>query len=177
MWKKGEGEDIGGPETVPPRPVPSATSSSDRHVRGSREEAIIGPSITIRGDVTGDEDLTIQGRIEGTVTLKQHNVAVGPDGKVDASIHARMVTVEGEVKGDLHGQEQVVLRKTARVQGNIQSPRVTLEDGARFRGGIDMGESAAAGDRPAMAPRREPAKIVESPTPAPKSVASGDAGK
>jgi cytoskeletal protein CcmA (bactofilin family) len=176
MWKKGEGDEIGVPESASPRPVPSP-SSSDRPIRGAREEAIIGPSITIRGDVTGDEDLTIQGRIEGTVTLKQHNVAVGPEGKVDASIHARMVTVEGEVKGDLHGQEQVVLRKTARVQGNIQAPRVTLEDGARFRGGIDMGEPAAGADRSSM-PRREPAKIGETPAPpAAKSVASGDAGK
>ena len=98
-------------------------------------------------------------------------------GKVDAAIHARMVTVEGEVTGDLHGQEQVVLRKTARVQGNIKAPRVPLEDGARFRGGIDMGEAAAAADRSA-ALRREPAKIAETPIPAaPKSVVSGDAGK
>jgi cytoskeletal protein CcmA (bactofilin family) len=175
MWKKGEGEETGLSESFPPRPAAS-TSGSERVVRGSREEAIIGPSITIRGDVTGDEDLTIQGRIEGTVTLKQHNVSVGPEGKVDASIHARMVTVEGEVKGDLHGQEQVVLRKTARVQGNIQAPRVTLEDGARFRGGIDMGEAAAGADRSAV-PRREPAKVVEAPSPIQKSVASGDAGK
>lgn len=176
MWKKGEGEDIGVPDSAPPRPMPNP-SSTDRTVRTPREEAIIGPSITIRGDVTGDEDLTIQGRIEGTVTLKQHNVAVGPEGKVDASIHARMVTVEGEVKGDLHGKEQVVLRKTARVQGNIQAPRVTLEDGASFRGGIDMGEPGSGADRSKVS-RPEPAKIPEPPSQsAAKSVASGDAGK
>lgn len=177
MWKKGEGDDMSVPENNPPRPIgsPASPSAPDRGFRSNREEAIIGPSITIRGDVTGDEDLTIQGRIEGTVTLKQHNVSVGPEGKVDASIHARMVTVEGEVKGDLHGQEQVILRKTARVQGNIQSPRVTLEDGARFRGGIDMGEGAAAADR---APQRpDKTKVVEAPSPGPKSVASADGAK
>ena len=86
-----------------------------------------------------------------------------------------MVTVEGEVTGDLHGAEQVVLRKTARVQGNIQAPRVTLEDGARFRGGIDMGDAGSGANRaPAVKP--EPAKVAEVPT-APKSVASGDGGK
>jgi cytoskeletal protein CcmA (bactofilin family) len=89
-------------------------SGRGRPPRGPREAAIIGPSIAIRGDVTGDEDLMIQGRVEGTVTLKQHNLSIGPEGKVDASIHARTVTVDGEVKGDLRGEEQVVLRKTAR---------------------------------------------------------------
>ncbi|HOC42331.1 MAG TPA: polymer-forming cytoskeletal protein [Thermoanaerobaculales bacterium] len=161
MWKKGDSEETGVPDSGPPRPAPGP-SGADRSPRGTREAAVIGPSITIRGDVTGDEDLTIQGRIEGTVMLKQHNVSIGPEGKVDASIHGRAVTVEGEVKGDLHGEEQVVLKRTARVQGNIQAPRVTVEDGARFRGGIDMGEPAMApgGERPAAA-RREPAKPVE----------------
>ena len=174
MWKKGEGDEGGTVDVGTPRPV-SSPANAERPARSAREAAIIGPSITIRGDVTGDEDLMIQGKIEGTVKLKQHNVAVGPDGKVDASIHARMVTVEGEVTGDLHGAEQVVLRKTARVQGNIQAPRVTLEDGARFRGGIDMGEAGSGADRAAAA-RLEPAKVTEVSA-APKSVASVDGGK
>jgi len=162
MWKKGDSEETSIPDSGPPRPAPGPPGA-DRPPRGPREAAVIGPSITIRGDVTGDEDLTIQGRIEGTVTLKQHNVSVGPEGKVDASIHGRSVTVEGEVKGDLRGEEQVVLKRTSRVQGNIQAPRVTVEDGARFRGGIDMGEPTAAGAEPSPAARREPAKVPEAP--------------
>jgi len=162
MWKKGDSEETGIPDSGPPRPAPGP-SGADRPPRGPREAAVIGPSITIRGDVTGDEDLTIQGRIEGTVTLKQHNVSVGPEGKVDASIHGRSVTVEGEVKGDLRGEEQVVLKRTSRVQGNIQAPRVTVEDGARFRGGIDMGEPTPAGAERPPAARREPAKVPEAP--------------
>jgi cytoskeletal protein CcmA (bactofilin family) len=174
MWKKGESEETGVPDSSPPRPVPSSPGA-DRSPRGPREAAIIGPSITIRGDVTGDEDLMIQGRIEGTVTLKQHNVFVGPEGRVDASIHARSVVVEGEVKGDLHGAEQVVLKKTAKVQGNVQSPRVTVEDGARFRGGIDMGEPSAAGEKPPAVVRREPAKSFETPARPGTSAPPGDA--
>jgi len=161
MWKKGDSEETGVPDSSPPRPLPTP-AGAERVPRGPREAAIIGPSIAIRGDVTGDEDLTIQGRVEGTVTLKQHNLSVGPEGKVDASIHARTVTVDGEVKGDLRGEEQVVLRKTARVQGNIQSPRVTVEDGARFRGGIDMGEPAVGAERPQPA-RHEAAKAPATP--------------
>jgi len=162
MWKKGDSEETSIPDSGPPRPAPGPPGA-DRPPRGPREAAVIGPSITIRGDVTGDEDLTIQGRIEGTVTLKQHNVSVGPEGKVDASIHGRSVTVEGEVKGDLRGEEQVVLKRTSRVQGNIQAPRVTVEDGARFRGGIDMGEPTPAGAERSPAARREPAKVPEAP--------------
>jgi cytoskeletal protein CcmA (bactofilin family) len=146
MWKKGESE-----EGAPPQVAGGGAFMSENRPQqnvGVRESAVIGPSITIKGDVTGDENLVIQGRIEGTVTLKQHNVAVGPEGKVKASIHGRSVTVEGNVEGDLHGEEQVVLRASATVEGNIRAPRVTLEDGATFRGGIDMGEKQGASRKP-----------------------------
>ena len=109
---------------------------------GAGERATIGSSITVRGDVSGDEDLLIQGRVEGSVDLKQQSVTVGREGRVKANITGRVVIVEGEVEGDLHADEQVVLRSTARVQGDITASRVVLEDGARFRGGVDMGEPA-----------------------------------
>ena len=75
--------------------------------------------------------------------LKQHAVRVGTEGKVKASIVARLVTVEGRVEGDITADEQIVLRGSASVQGDLAAPRVVLEDGARFRGGVDMGEPAA----------------------------------
>ena len=102
---------------------------------------MIGPSITIKGDVSGDEDLVIQGRIEGKVNLAQHNVTIGPEGRVKADVHGRTVVVEGEVEGNLRGQEQIILRHTAKVEGSIAAPRVSLEDGAVFRGGIEMDAS------------------------------------
>jgi cytoskeletal protein CcmA (bactofilin family) len=104
--------------------------------------ATIGPSITIKGDVSGDEDLMIQGRIEGKVKLAKHNVTIGSDGQVKADVHGKTVVVEGQVEGDLRGQEQIILRHTARVEGSIAAPRVTLEDGAVFRGGIEMDAGA-----------------------------------
>ena len=103
-----------------------------------KETATIGPSIRIRGDLAGDEDLVVQGQVEGTITLEQNLVTVGKDGKVNATVNARVITVEGEVEGDLNGEEQVTLKKSATVRGNIVSPRVSLEDGARFKGAIDM---------------------------------------
>jgi cytoskeletal protein CcmA (bactofilin family) len=109
-----------------------------------REAASIGPTIAIRGDVSGEEDLLIHGRIEGTVNLAKNAVTVGKDGHVSATVHARVVTVEGHVDGDLHGDEQVMLRRSARVQGNIVAPRVTLEDGCHFKGSIDMDAASTA---------------------------------
>ena len=138
MWKKDE--------ATPIEPRPEVVPSYERTapVRASSDRATIGRSITIKGEVKGDEDLLIQGKIDGSVTLKEHAVTVGPEGEVKADIAARVITVEGKVEGNLSAQEQVILRNSARVQGNISAPRVVLEDGARFRGGVDMGEAAGA---------------------------------
>jgi cytoskeletal protein CcmA (bactofilin family) len=167
MWKKGEVEEMSGTSANPASTTPTRSAGGQPQA-GRGGSATIGPSITICGDVTGDEDLLIQGRVEGTVTLKQHNVTVGPDGTVRASIHGRTVTIEGDVEGDLRGEEQVVLRNSARHQGNIQAPRVTLEDGAKFRGGIDMGEESSTQAGPAgrkTAPRTEAAPKAKEPGP------------
>jgi cytoskeletal protein CcmA (bactofilin family) len=134
------------------------------------ERAAIGRSITIRGEVTGEEDLLIQGRVEGSVDLKEQAVTVGREGTVKANISGRMVTVEGEVEGDLTALEQVILRSSARVQGDITAPRVVLEDGATFRGGIDMGaptgKGEGAGHRSSMTANKssEPVQPSTGPT-------------
>lgn len=118
---------------------------------------MIGPSIHIKGTVTGDEDLLVQGRVEGTIELGEHTVSVGETGKVTADIRARMVKVEGEVTGDVSGSEKVVIARSGRVRGNIVAPRVTLEDGAHFKGSIDMDPGEAATAKPAP-------RAVEKPT-------------
>ena len=107
--------------------------------------ATIGPSITFKGDVSGDEDLMIQGRVEGKVKLGKHNVTVGPDGRVKADVLGRTVVIEGQVEGDIRAEEQIILRHTAKVEGTIAAPRVTLEDGAMFRGGIEMDAAGTSG--------------------------------
>lgn len=146
MWKKDDPsearQNAPRPEATPPR------TDAPRSRPTGGERATIGRSITIRGEVTGDEDLLIQGKVDGSVDLKQHSVTVGPEGQVKAGISARVVTVEGEVQGDLLADEQVILRSTAQVQGDITAPRVVLEDGATFRGGVDMGDvKGSAGSR------------------------------
>ena len=100
--------------------------------------AMIGPTIHIKGDVSGEESLMVQGRVEGTINLKQNNLIIGQDGKVNATIHANTVTIEGTVKGDVFGAERVIVKKTANVQGNISAPQVCMEEGAKFKGSMDM---------------------------------------
>jgi len=133
MFKKDGSE----ASSAQPRPAQSAAGRSPAP-RRSGGAAIIGPSIKIKGDVSGDEDLMIQGQVEGKVKLAKHNVTIGSDGHVKADVSGRTVVVEGQVEGDLRAKEQIILRHTARVEGSIAAPRVTLEDGAVFRGGIEM---------------------------------------
>ncbi len=131
MWKRNENEE----PIAEPRSMPVEPSMSPRP---AREAATIGPSISIRGDVSGEEDLIVQGQVEGTVTLRQNNVIVGKEGRIKANVYARVIEIEGQVEGDLHGDEQVVVRRSGNIRGNVVAPRVTLEDGCKFKGSIDM---------------------------------------
>jgi len=164
MWKKDDepvgAPAVGQPKEQTPRPEPTRMGA------GTSERATIGRSITIHGDVSGDEDLLIQGRVDGSVDLKQQSVTVGQDGRVKANITGRVVIVEGEVEGDLKAEEQVILRSTATVQGDITASRVVLEDGASFRGGVDMGDPSEKSKRTAD-PLPAQAKKTPSPTETP----------
>jgi len=169
MWKK---DDESSPTTNTSAGMITAprTSSAKPAVSSTGEAATIGRSITIRGDVTGDEDLYIQGRIEGTVDLKQHSVTVGPEGRVKANIKGLMVTIEGEVDGDVRGQEQVALRSASKVTGDITAPRVVLEDGATFLGSIDMSGKPPSSHRQESKPApAERTKTESMPPPSSKT--------
>jgi cytoskeletal protein CcmA (bactofilin family) len=158
MWKKGEMPDYERQQQPTPKQPPASYAESSPPAPRSAGQAVIGRSITIRGEVTGDEDLVIQGRVDGSVDLIQHSVTVGPEGQVKANINGRVVTVEGRVEGNVTGEEQVVLRKSSWVQGDIRAPRVVLEDGAHFRGGVTMGEDVTSTRRPAPAAQKPEAE-------------------
>lgn len=136
------------PENREPRPTAAAAPQPS-----VRSPSAIGPSITIKGNVIGGEDLLIEGQIEGQVTVEEHNVTVGRRGRLKADIRGKSIRVEGEVQGDLLGTEEVVIRQTGRVEGNLKAPRVTLENGARFRGSIDM-EGGRDSEAPAKSETR-----------------------
>ena len=125
----------------------NATKSNAARAEDSRDTAsikspaslaMIGSSIHIKGDVSGEESLVIQGHVEGTVNLKQNNLIIGQEGQVNATIHAQTITIEGTLKGDVFGAERVIVKKTGNIHGNISAPQVSMEEGAKFKGGIDM---------------------------------------
>lgn len=123
---------------------------------------MIGSSIVIKGTVTGDEDLLIQGRVEGTIELGSHEVTVGNSGQVNADIKASVVKIDGEVSGDVTGVEKVVISKSGNVRGNIVAPRVTLEDGAIFKGSIDMDPGEVSAGKPRVLAEKQPANAPDS---------------
>ncbi len=154
MWKKTEGIEPQAQVTPQPQtPAPSRTYTPKTQEHPT-ERALIGPTIFIKGEVRGEEDLLIEGRIEGKIEFKQHNITIGKSGRVMADIIGKLITIEGEVQGNLYGEEQMVLRQSSNVRGNITAPRVTLEDGCHFKGSIDMcpKESAEARTPPASEP-------------------------
>ncbi|HUC44042.1 MAG TPA: polymer-forming cytoskeletal protein [Candidatus Sulfotelmatobacter sp.] len=110
----------------------------------------IGQSIHIKGELTGNEDLTIEGKVEGKVLLKDHNLTIGANGKITAEIQAKTVMVVGEVVGNITADDKVEVAATGSLRGDIVAPRVVLADGAKFKGSIDMDR------KPSVAPSMKP---------------------
>ena len=100
--------------------------------------ANIGKSVQIKGELTGSEDLTIDGVVEGKIHMKDHNLTVGPNGSINAEVRAKAVVVLGKMIGNIKAGEKVEVAASGSMEGDITSPRVALADGARFKGSIDM---------------------------------------
>ena len=157
------------PESAQRQDTPGvrADASSPPRREGQREAAVIGPSIHIDGDLRGEEDLLIEGEVNGTVQLKNNSLTIGAQGKIRADIYAHSIYVDGFMEGDIYGSERVHIRKTAQVRGNVTSPRVSLEDGAKFKGSIEMDPQAVQGALGARG-AKGPAPAAQAPRPAPK---------
>lgn len=139
--KKDEGLDEGADyrSAAPPR-GPEATGARPASSKG--ECAVIGRSIEINGDVRGNEDLRIEGDVSGTVELRNSNLTIGKEGKVRADVYAKSITVDGTTEGDLYASERIVVHISAHVRGNITAPKVGIEEGAKFKGSIEMDQAA-----------------------------------
>ncbi len=103
----------------------------------------IGKSVIIKGELSGSEDLTIEGHVEGRIDLKDNVLTIGPNGKIKAEVFAKAVVVLGEVIGNVTASEKVDIRDNGSVDGDIASPRVAIAEGAHFRGAVDMQRSGA----------------------------------
>lgn len=146
------------PEEQPP--AHSQPAVADPVQVRTRSVSVIGPTLVFKGELSADEDLVIQGTIEGTIAHHKKNLTVGREGRVKADIHAASVTIEGHVEGDIHGDDFVELAKNAVVTGNIFCSRIKMADGAQFNGSIEMGSRPASQARLAVADEspRDPAR-------------------
>jgi len=112
------------------------------------EFAHIGKSVVIKGELSGSEDLYVDGNVEGSIELRNNSLIVGPNGNVKATVNAKGVVIQGKVEGKISASDRVELRKTAVVNGDVSTQRIAIEEGASFQGKIDI--------------QREPGKAVAS---------------
>ena len=130
------------PRSPPPR-APEPRAPEARAPEAAPKASILGPTLRFRGELSAQEDLIIQGSVEGSITHTQ-SLTVGTDGTMKGDIRARVIVIDGKVEGDLYATESVNIRATAKVKGNVFAPRVGISEGAFFQGQIEMQPSGAA---------------------------------
>jgi cytoskeletal protein CcmA (bactofilin family) len=128
--------------SIPPS-GPQAPAPAPAGQEASRKVSVLGKTLVFKGELSADEDIILQGRVEGSIHHTQ-SVTVGIDGVVIGDTHARSIVVEGTVEGDLRGVVSVLIAATAKVRGNISAPRVGIMEGANFNGSVDMQSTVAA---------------------------------
>ena len=149
MWNNKRKEDEPTPRAAAPAPpvlpepkkeVPLSTSPvrPTEYESTSRGSASIGKSVTIKGQILSREDLIVDGEIEGAIELNDHRLTVGPNGRVRAGIKAREIVVLGSIEGDVEALDKIDIRKDAKLIGDIKTARIVIEDGAYFKGSIDI---------------------------------------
>jgi cytoskeletal protein CcmA (bactofilin family) len=128
---------------APEHRAPEARAAEARAQEAAPRASVLGPSLRFRGELSAQEDLIIQGSVEGSITHTQ-SLTVGTDGTMKGDIRARVILIDGKVEGDLYATESVTIRATAKVKGNVFAPRVGITEGAFFQGQIEMQPSGAA---------------------------------
>lgn len=172
-WMKQKSETASGPQTTtsretPQRPTASAPAAP-RESRKTESLVNIGQSVEIKGELTGNEDLTIDGSVDGKITVKDHGLTIGANGRIKAEVHAKMVIVLGQVQGNISADDKVEIAPSGQVEGDVRAPRVAIADGAKFRGSIDMNRGNAQA-------KQKPAGGMSTPSPKemPRSAAGGE---
>lgn len=181
MWKRQEAS-----KPVIPAPPANVAGVGLGATRGAgrvsdADVVNIGKSVIIKGELSGSEDLTIEGQVEGQIELTQHVLTIGRHGRIRARVIAKAVVVLGEVVGNIQASDKVTVRDSGVVEGDIIAPRVAIAEGARFRGKIDMQRTVRPKDEEkagsGVAPQRQTqAQPQPQATSAPKAPASAAAG-
>jgi cytoskeletal protein CcmA (bactofilin family) len=161
MWKPRKEDEQPKPATpnvsTPYTPVPPKEVRPVENLNRS-EVAHIGKSVVIKGELSGSEDLYLDGEVEGTIELQKNALTVGPNGRIRAHVNARDVIIHGKVDGNIRASDKVELKRTAVLVGDIQTQRITIEDGAYFKGAIDI-QREAKKDNPSYAAAAAPAGV------------------
>ena len=179
MWKPTNQPATPGRPAEPERPTPSTATTAPVMNMGTSEpaaaprpvttttsdQATIGKSLVIKGEVTGSESLYIDGRVEGSINLSGNRVTIGRNGVVAANISAREIVVLGKVRGNLTASDRVDIRSDGSLTGDVVAARISIEDGAFFKGGIDIRKAGSAGA--SNSKPEEVTKNVSSSTPEP----------
>jgi cytoskeletal protein CcmA (bactofilin family) len=130
------------PRGLEPRPA-EVRAPEARVPEAAPRASVLGPTLRFRGELSAQEDLIVQGTVEGSITHTQ-SLTIGTDGSMKGDIRARVIVIDGKVEGDLYATESVNIRATARVKGNVFAPRIAIQDGAFFQGQVEMQPSGAA---------------------------------
>lgn len=179
VWNRRKEEELTvRPTSGPPAPselakegIPMSTlpgRASDQH-HDSARTAVLGKSVIVKGQIYSREDLTIDGEVEGTVELQEHRLTIGPNGKVRAGVKARELVVLGTIHGDVETTDKIDIRKDAKLVGDIKTARIVIEDGAYFKGNIDIVRAEAS--RPSSVPSPKPQAVASTPSAAASSSA------
>ncbi len=155
-WMRQKSEPEAAASEQPAAPTPPNTPAK-RSGRETRMEKLvnIGQSVQIKGELTGNEDLTIEGMVDGKILVKDHSLTIGANGRITAEVHAKTVVIVGTITGNITADDKVEIAPSGTVNGDIRAPRVAISDGAKFKGSIDMDrKGSAAQPSPSPAPSK-----------------------
>ncbi len=187
MWSKRKEDELPqrpertGPFTTPSAPgvepqrresntmsSPTRTFEPEPATRGG--SAALGKNVTVKGQIFAREDLTIDGEVEGTVECHEHRLTIGPNARVQAGLKAREIIIQGSIQGNVDATDKIDIKKEAKLVGDIKTSRIVIEDGAYFKGSIDISKGTAAKATPAAtAPTQQSSSAATNssiPTPA-----------
>lgn len=126
-------------------------NETNRAVTPSTAAARLGPGLHVKGEISGNEDLHVDGGVEGTITLEDRKLTVGATAKLTADVTAREVVIYGNVKGNLRAKDRIEIKKDGSVVGDLTTARIMIEDGAYFKGSIEINREGAEAEKPAFA--------------------------
>jgi cytoskeletal protein CcmA (bactofilin family) len=187
MWSKRKEDELplrperpaatpAGPGVEPQRRETSTMSTSTRTfepetgaVRSG--SAALGKNVTVKGQIVAREDLTIDGEVEGTVECHDHRLTIGPNARVQSNLKAREIVIHGSIQGNVEAADKIDIKKEAKLVGDIKTSRIVIEDGAYFKGSIDISKTAPVKGPPQSQPQTQP-QPVSQPAPQPASVGS-----